>query len=251
MKEISYLYFLTKRLIQLCLIFSLIFLMFLQLDLIKPIDILGFKFDFLFNVKERVSFLWHFHINKKVVKFLAEPTPKKVYLVLEILFVLYLSSIFYKDYIKRKINAPPLFKSIKNIHDVRNKLNPTSFEHFIAYLYNRLGYNTAKRVGFGENVKKTKKDGIFGDGGKDVIISRPFRKDILIQCKFYSQPIGVKIVREMFGVLHHYKASKIIIVTTSFFSKDAIKFAEGKPIELIDASRLDFLTQQVYYHIKP
>ena len=51
----------------------------------------------------------------------------------------------------------------------------------------------------------------------------------------------------MFGVLHHYKASKVIIVTTSFFSRDAVKFAEGKPIELIDANKLDALTQQIYY----
>lgn len=247
MKEISYLYYLTKRVLQLCLLFSLIFLIFLQLDLIKPIEFFGFKFDLFFNIKEQVLFLWKFHINKILVLFFSKPTPKKVVLSLEIILICYLCLIFYRDYQSRKVKVPNSFKYIKNIHDIRNNLNPTSFEHFVAYLFRKLGYNSARRVGFGENVKKSKKDGIFGDGGKDVIISRPFRKDILIQCKFYSQPIGVQIVREMFGVLHHYKASKVIIVTTSFFSRDAVKFAEGKPIELIDANKLDALTQQIYY----
>ena len=55
-----------------------------------------------------------------------------------------------------------------------------------------------------------------------------------IECKRYAadNKVGVGIVREVIGVHHIRKPTKSIIVTTSFFSKDAIKEAEAMESQL-------------------
>ena len=143
-------------------------------------------------------------------------------------------------YWKKPYKKNKTYDNIKNINDVCKVLNHRTFEDFIAYLYRKKGCE-AYRVGFGSNVKKTKEDGTYGDGGKDVIIKRPFRKDIIVQCKFYNENnyVGVSVIREMFATMIHYKASQIIIITTSYFTQDALKFAEGKKIKLIDRKELE------------
>lgn len=149
---------------------------------------------------------------------------------------------------KNKFKKNKLFDGIKNVQDAKNKLTPEQFEDFIAYLYRKKGFD-AIRVGFGNqnNIEKTNKDGLYGDGGKDVIIQRPFRKDIIVQCKLYSHNVGVSVIREMFATLIHYKASKVIIITTSDFSKDAKSFSKGKKIELIDGKKLNrMITDENY-----
>lgn len=184
-------------------------------------------------------------IPREILAYTVNPNVKSVIMALNALVLLYLAYYFISYYRSRCFKRNKFFDSIDSLNKAMRQLNPTLFEEFIEYTYKRMGYKTSKRVGFGAEVKKTKKDGIYGDGGKDVIIQRPFRKDILIQCKFYTIPVGVAIVREMFGILHHYKAGKVIIVTTSSFSRDAIKFAKGKPLELIDGAMLDAILKRL------
>lgn len=147
---------------------------------------------------------------------------------------------FWVYFFKNRLKRNKLFDSIKNIQDAKNRLTHEQFEDYIAYLYRKKGYD-AIRVGFGNNnnIEKTNKDGLYGDGGKDVVLRRPFRRDVIIQCKLYSHNVGVSVIREMFATLIHYKASKVIIITTSNFSKDAVLFAKGKRMELINGKTLN------------
>ena len=69
------------------------------------------------------------------------------------------------------------------------------------------------------------------DGGVDMWIAEnrtigSFR--YLVECKKYSpeNKVGVKIVREVLGTLQASKATAAIIVTTSYFTRDAKEFAE-------------------------
>ena len=69
------------------------------------------------------------------------------------------------------------------------------------------------------------------DGGRDIIAH--VRNAVCsylthIECKRYAadNKVGVGIIREVIGVHHIRNATKSIIVTTSFFSRDAIKEAE-------------------------
>jgi len=50
----------------------------------------------------------------------------------------------------------------------------------------------------------------------------------LVECKKYSpeSKVGVKIVREIYGILQASRATAGLIVTTSYFTRDAREFAE-------------------------
>ncbi len=61
----------------------------------------------------------------------------------------------------------------------------------------------------------------------------------IVQCKSYtSYNIGVKLVRELYGVMNDKNVKIGIFITTSFFTSEARKFAKGKQIQLINGQGL-------------
>jgi restriction system protein len=78
---------------------------------------------------------------------------------------------------------------------------------------------------------------IGADGGIDIKIhDRNGSLFAIGQCKAWNKkPIGVNLIRELYGVMASDKASCGIFLTTSTFSQDAITFAENKRLLLIDA----------------
>lgn len=81
------------------------------------------------------------------------------------------------------------------------------------------------------------------DGGIDIIgeYSTEFiRGKVIVQCKKFStsNKVGRKVVQELYGNLHDQNAIQAIIMTTSYFTSDAEKFAENKPIRLINIDEL-------------
>jgi|5_EtaG_2_1085323.scaffolds.fasta_scaffold00148_26 HJR/Mrr/RecB family endonuclease len=112
-------------------------------------------------------------------------------------------------------------------------LSPRKFEELIASIMEDMGFRV-------ELTQATR------DGGRDIIASIKTKIwDFLahIECKKYNpdNKVGVGIIREVVGVHHLRKATKSMIVTTSFFSKDAEK--EAKMAESI-------LDLKNYNHIK-
>jgi len=98
------------------------------------------------------------------------------------------------------------------------EISPRKFEEIIASIMSDLGYEV-------ELTKATR------DGGRDIIasIQDALTKYITyVECKRYSQEnkVGVGIIREVTGVHHIRKPTKSLIVTTSFFTKDAVKEAK-------------------------
>lgn len=79
------------------------------------------------------------------------------------------------------------------------------------------------------------------DGGIDVKLfvadkTEPFA---IVQCKAWnSQQVGVKLIRELLGVMAHEKVSKGIFVTTADYTADAKAFAKENPISLITGEML-------------
>ena len=72
------------------------------------------------------------------------------------------------------------------------------------------------------------------DGGIDLKLFRDGRTTI-VQCKHWKTwKVNVKPVRELFGVMTAEGADSAIFITSGGYTSDALKFAEGKPIELID-----------------
>lgn len=59
---------------------------------------------------------------------------------------------------------------------------------------------------------------------------RPHR--VIVECKDYTAPIGLDLVRSFFGVVEDVKPNAAFMVTTNRFTKDAKKFAANKGIRL-------------------
>ena len=116
--------------------------------------------------------------------------------------------------------------------EILYEITPRQFEELVCELFERKGYN----------VRLTKQT---RDGGKDIIIlNNSILGDLMIyaECKRYSQkhPVNVGLVRELYGTIEADRATAGIMVTTSYFSKDARRFQEkikGR-MNLIDYSEL-------------
>jgi restriction system protein len=114
-------------------------------------------------------------------------------------------------------------------------MSPRQFEHLAERLYSEMGYET--------QLTPSQKD-----GGRDVIA---FRKEpgktehLRIECKHYSHPVGVEVVRALLGVVSDEKVNKGVLVTSSRFTRGAIAFATKNPrIELIPGTELVVLLNE-------
>ena len=130
--------------------------------------------------------------------------------------------------LKRKM----LFASAKDI-DVIRAMSWQEFERLVGEAYRRLGYSVEETGGGG------------ADGGIDLILRGKGQK-VIVQCKRWQKVrVDVMIVREMFGLLHHEKADRVIIVTIGTYTPDALDFARGKPIDLVNGKELVQLIRDV------
>jgi restriction system protein len=87
----------------------------------------------------------------------------------------------------------------------------------------------------------TEKGGAAPDGGVDLILARG-QERFLVQCKQWrAQQVPATIVRELYGVMAAQHAAGGYVVTSGRFTRDAIAFAAGRNIELIDGKALTAL----------
>ena len=101
------------------------------------------------------------------------------------------------------------------------------FEELIEVHYRRLGFRVRREAGAGP------------DGGVDVRITKSGGETYLVQCKQWrTRRVGVKVVRELFGVVAAEDATGGIVVTAGTFTREAVEFAERVAVELIDGDRL-------------
>lgn len=76
---------------------------------------------------------------------------------------------------------------------------------------------------------------IGADGGIDIKIKDKNGITIAIaQCKAWSRPIGVSLIRELYGVMASENVKHGVFLTTSIFSQDAIEFSKNKALLLIN-----------------
>ncbi len=116
--------------------------------------------------------------------------------------------------------------SIKN-------LSWKQFEELIGEIFRRQGYLVLENPSEG------------ADGGVDLRL----RKNgvlTLVQCKHWkSKSVGVKIVRELYGVMVAAEATRCITVTFGNFTQEAKNFVKGKPVDLIAGNQLVKLISEV------
>jgi len=81
------------------------------------------------------------------------------------------------------------------------------------------------------------------DGGVDIWMKKTsFTKknsSAIVQCKRYDDAlVTIKVLREMYGLMHEYDVDAAYIVTTNRFTKECYKFIEGKNMILINGEEL-------------
>lgn len=81
------------------------------------------------------------------------------------------------------------------------------------------------------------------DGGIDLVLQKDSATE-LVQCKHWKAfTVGVKVVRELYGVMADRGAVAGWVVTSGRFTSEASEFARGKRLHLVDGPALaDLLT---------
>lgn len=85
------------------------------------------------------------------------------------------------------------------------------------------------------------------DGGVDVWLYSKHAQGpaLVVQCKHWaSRPVGVKEVREFFGVMASHQLKRGTYATTSTFTPDAVAFAKQNGIHMLDGKGLLALIAQ-------
>lgn len=111
-------------------------------------------------------------------------------------------------------------------------MDPGEFEHFIADIYKRQGYEAEVTP-------------LSHDGGIDIILTDADKKTIAVQTKRYrdSNTIGRKLVQEFFGayITRHHRG---IFVITSYFTPHAREEATLNNVTLIDFPALQRMIRE-------
>lgn len=124
-----------------------------------------------------------------------------------------------------RIRKKRLLDRQQNLESIRD-LPWRQFEELVAEAFRRDGYAVNENAYGG------------ADGGVDIRL-RKGGESYLVQCKNWrKQRIGVATVREMFGVLVAESAREVFVVCSGTFTAEAVRFAKGKPIHLVDGDAL-------------
>ena len=107
-------------------------------------------------------------------------------------------------------------------------MDPGDFEAWVQQLFRSRGYFTTNTP-----------DG--ADHGIDLWVVSPQGERAIVQCKRYRGVVGEPVVRDLYGVMQHEAAARGFLVTTGGISAAAGRWAQGKPIDLIDGPRLEML----------
>lgn len=118
-------------------------------------------------------------------------------------------------------------------------MSPREFELFTASILERMGYEITV-------TPQTR------DGGIDIFAAKKEQLGsflCLVQCKKQkpSRPVGIAVVRELFGVLQAERATYASVFTTSFFSKSALDFQQqfAHQLSLVDYNAIKDILHKI------
>jgi len=126
--------------------------------------------------------------------------------------------------------GPLQAKILRNPH----LASPEEFEYLCAQIFKKRGYK----------VELTPSG---GDYGADVI-ARKKGLTIIISAKRYdeSNVVGNRWVQQLVGAMPHFSADSAVLMTTSYFTKQAIEQAENCSVELIDGEELSKIIRKYW-----
>ena len=117
-----------------------------------------------------------------------------------------------------------VFEAVRETPDLLQALTPREFEEVVAEHFHRRGYEV-------ELTASSR------DGGKDVYVARTDELGsflYIVECKAYNptNPVGVRFVRHLYGVVQHERATAGVLATTSHFTRAAKKFQQDVQFQL-------------------
>ena len=120
----------------------------------------------------------------------------------------------------------------KDIESIR-VLSWKQFEELVGEAYRRQGYTVLENEGAGP------------DGGVDLWLRKDGNR-YLVQCKQWKTlKVGVKVVREMYGLVAAHQAAGAIIISSGMFTQEAKTFARNKPLDLVEGQQLAAMIESV------
>ena len=138
---------------------------------------------------------------------------------------------------ERLVNAYTLLRDAlaTDVLEAVKKATPTFFEELVIDLLVAMGYG-------GSVEDAGKAIGRAGDGGIDGIIKEDkLGLDVVyVQAKRWANSVGRPVVQAFAGSLEGVRARKGVLITTSFFTQDALEYVQKieKRIVLVDGKQL-------------
>lgn len=123
------------------------------------------------------------------------------------------------------------YKDRKGRHNLRrygladiDRMSGEEFEDYLALLYKSQGWSVEQIGGS-------------GDFGADLIIKKK-NKSYVVQAKRYSEKVSLPAIQQSFTAMYYYRTTGCLVVTNSFFTRNAQKLADAVGCELIDRNNL-------------
>nr|WP_226816675.1 restriction endonuclease [Advenella sp. FME57] len=102
------------------------------------------------------------------------------------------------------------------------------FEHKCAQVLRSVGWNARVTVAS-------------GDQGVDIEAERQDGYRIVVQCKYYSSPVGNSAVQEIAAGVQHYQANRGVVVSQASFTPAARRLAKTTNVLLVDLDDLEYI----------
>jgi restriction system protein len=132
----------------------------------------------------------------------------------------------------RRYRRKQLLDMHVSLESIRN-LHWEEFEKLVAEAFSRIGYSVAEARG------SAREAGIH-------LIASAANERIFVQCKHWrAAMVGVAAVGDLVSVIASEGASGGAVVTSGTFTDDAVAYAAGKSIQLIDGEALEKLVLSV------
>jgi restriction system protein len=98
------------------------------------------------------------------------------------------------------------------------------FERYLVILFGKLGYQVQRTASH-------------GDFGADLVATKN-RVRVIVQAKRHRRKVGVKAVQEAVAAKGYYSGDRAVVVTNSFFTRQAAKLADRNGVQLWNRYRL-------------
>ena len=149
-------------------------------------------------------------------------------ITLLVLFLLYF--LYHIKVLLKRFKNKSLLKRNRTLKKLK-RLSWDDFELLCMELFSKMGWKV-----FGNEKKGA-------DGGVDIWMQKTSftKKNItaIVQCKRYDDAlVTIKVIREMYGLMHEHGVDEVYVVTSNRFTKECHPFAKGKKMTLIDGEAL-------------